>query len=115
MSLAIDTDHTMLGDTTSGTAIRLGSPIRSDVAETEVVFTFDVHAGALRRTAADELRDLMLAAGVDVSWVDARDGWFGLHRRFTVHGPRSTVQQVITEIGDRLGWRPGAVLPRLYR
>ena len=80
------------------------------VAATHLHFTFDVEAGVLRRSLPDDLADRLVATGLDVSWTDARAGWCGRRRRFTIRGRREVVQQVITDIGMHLGWQPGAVV-----
>ena len=80
------------------------------VAATHLHFTFDVEAGVLRRSLPDDLANRLLATGLDVSWTDARAGWYGRRRRFTIRGRREVVQQVITDIGMHLGWQPGAVV-----
>jgi hypothetical protein len=71
--------------------------------------TFDVRAGGLRRHVADQMAEDMTALGLDVCWTDTRAGWFGVERRFTIRGPRATVQHVIADIGSTLGWQPGFV------
>ncbi len=78
-------------------------------ARNDVQFTFDMHAGALRRGLCDVLAERMSQTGLDVSWVDARAGLCGRRRRFTVRGPRQLVQRLITEVGRDLGWQPGAI------
>ncbi len=91
----------------STTAELLAPP---SVATTRVLrFTFDLEAGALRREETDVLARRMVAAGLDVAWVDERAGWFGRRRRFTVTGAESMVRELIADIGIELGWQPGAV------
>lgn len=74
-----------------------------------VRFTFDIHVGGLRRNVPTEIATKMCAAGLDVSWVDARAGLFGVNRRFTVSGTRALVQQLVSDIGVQIGWQPGAM------
>lgn len=72
-------------------------------------FTFDVEAGALRRSFPDELATTMAQIGADVSWIDAKSGRFGVRRRFTVRGSQLVIRTVINEIAATLGWQPGAI------
>lgn len=91
----------------SMTAELLASP---SVTPSRVLrFTFDIEAGALRRDEPEVLARRMVAAGLDVAWVDQRAGWFGRRRRFVVTGADALVRELIADIGVELGWQPGAV------
>jgi len=91
---------------------------RADLALGEslrcVRFTFDVEAGALRRSIPDVLARAINDSGMDVSWTDRRSGLFGIVRRFTVVGSTYLVGKLIDELATTIGWEPGSIaLPAL--